>query len=600
MASNERPSPIPCRFGRFSTRAATAALLALAAAFAAHPQGAPARIIFVDRDAHGANDGSSWADAFTSIRAAVAASHDGDEIWIAEGLYTETEYVNKPLRFYGGFAGTESSRDQRDPDAHPTTVTAAWSNTVFWLAAPCRLDGLNIADGKNTQMAGGVACTAGGAASMTTTTIARCRIAANAAPYGGGIFCWEDRLELVDCEITGNTAGSGGAIYAYNSYVRIENCTISDNRADSEGGAIFAYSGEVAVAACTVIGSTIAGNHAGDNGGGLYTKSVYHGFVLLSADRCIIAYNTGANGGGLRLGGVAKIFDSLIVGNRAVGAGGALDCFQADATLLNCTVADNHASRDAAFSTWGGRLLASNCIVYYNGDDPFGGEQIWIQSSCVERGYPGAGNISDAPRFADRPSGDYHLAPASPCIDAGDDSLVESRLAADLDGRPRILDGDHDGRAAVDMGAYEADFYTDLVARGFDFSPDRIGRGEAVLFTGEILNAGTLPTSGPFWVEFIASPTPDLNGPVYYLCPSLRVAASIAPGQAFDLSTVQRTLDPSPPGPPDGLYFVGVRIDPLGEIEESDESNNCAWVVSHQLCAGCSTTGAAPRWALYR
>jgi len=49
---------------------------------------------------------------------------------------------------------------------------------------------------------------------------------------------------------------------------------------------------------------------------------------------------------------------------------------------------------------------------------------------------------------------DYRLQRGSPCIDVGRKQpwMMD---AVDLDGRPRVLDGNADGEAAVDMGAYE-------------------------------------------------------------------------------------------------------------------------------------------------
>jgi len=59
------------------------------------------------------------------------------------------------------------------------------------------------------------------------------------------------------------------------------------------------------------------------------------------------------------------------------------------------------------------------------------------------------------PQFVDAAGGDYHLKDTSPCIDAGDNSLVPSSVVKDLDGNQRIVDGNNNGTPAVDIGAYE-------------------------------------------------------------------------------------------------------------------------------------------------
>ena len=51
-------------------------------------------------------------------------------------------------------------------------------------------------------------------------------------------------------------------------------------------------------------------------------------------------------------------------------------------------------------------------------------------------------------------AGDLRLWTGSPAIDTGDNQYV-TPIATDLDGKPRIIDGDGDGDATVDMGAYE-------------------------------------------------------------------------------------------------------------------------------------------------
>ncbi|MHC4499232.1 MAG: LamG-like jellyroll fold domain-containing protein, partial [Planctomycetota bacterium] len=70
-------------------------------------------------------------------------------------------------------------------------------------------------------------------------------------------------------------------------------------------------------------------------------------------------------------------------------------------------------------------------------------------------------------------SGDYHLLPGSPCIDAGDNFAVRPSILADIVGRPRFIDDVNTpdtGSGAppvVDMGAYEygsLTFYVDANA----------------------------------------------------------------------------------------------------------------------------------------
>ena len=63
--------------------------------------------------------------------------------------------------------------------------------------------------------------------------------------------------------------------------------------------------------------------------------------------------------------------------------------------------------------------------------------------------------------FANGWGGNLRLLPGSPCIDAGDNSAVPAGEPKDLDGNPRVVDGDGDVKPwtgvaeTVDMGAYE-------------------------------------------------------------------------------------------------------------------------------------------------
>src|SRR5690606_20964650 len=84
--------------------------------------GARGDVVYVRAGASGANDGTTWADALTSLTAALAAAEAGDEIWVAEGTYfpgppddaVSSFHLRSGVAVYGGFAGHEQARGARD------------------------------------------------------------------------------------------------------------------------------------------------------------------------------------------------------------------------------------------------------------------------------------------------------------------------------------------------------------------------------------------------------------------------------------------------------------------------------------------------------
>jgi hypothetical protein len=95
----------------------------------------------------------------------------------------------------------------------------------------------------------------------------------------------------------------------------------------------------------------------------------------------------------------------------------------------------------------------TNCILWDGADEIWNadGSTIEISYSDVEGGWMGEGNIDADPLFVDPGywdlsglwvEGDYHLLPYSSCIDAGDPNYIAEPNETDLDGKPRVLDGD--------------------------------------------------------------------------------------------------------------------------------------------------------------
>jgi len=127
--------------------------------------------------------------------------------------------------------------------------------------------------------------------------------------------------------------------------------------------------------------------------------------------------------------------------------GGGMYNYHSNPTLNNCILWGNSASYGIPEIY----NVNSTPIISYSDIQGCGGSENWDPSFGVDSGY----NIDADPLFVDMGNGDLHLQSGSPAIDAGNNDALPPDDTTDLDGNPRIVDGDLDGDTIVDMGAYE-------------------------------------------------------------------------------------------------------------------------------------------------
>jgi hypothetical protein len=100
----------------------------------AEPTAALGVTVYVDANATGANNGSSWSDAYVSLQTALTAATAGQELWVANGTYKPSTGADRDATFslkngvalYGGFAGGNSLNY---PAARHSAVSAILPST---------------------------------------------------------------------------------------------------------------------------------------------------------------------------------------------------------------------------------------------------------------------------------------------------------------------------------------------------------------------------------------------------------------------------------------------------------------------------------------
>jgi len=365
--------------------------------------------IYVDADASSGGDGTSWGTAYKYLQDALAAAVADDEIWVAEGTYKPDENTANPggtgsrtatfglkngVGIYGGFAGGESSLDERDWQTNDTIL----SGDIGTIDDPCD-NSYHVVTGSGTgpsAVLDGFTITAGNAN--------------GSYPWnrGGGMYNGNGSPTLVNCTFVGNYAKDyGGGMCNWPGSPTITNCTFIGNRADYEGGGMYNYSGSD----LNVTNCTFSGNKAEVYGGGVYNYESSPEFV-----NCTLSRNEAYIGGGM--------YNNYCI-----------------STLTNCILWGD-TPQEMQGQAW-------NAVVTYSDVQ---GSSVWPGTGNINLD-PLFVDPNGADDIAGTADDDVRLSLGSPCIDAGDNTPLG--VTTDLDGRTRIVDGDCNGIKVVDMGAYE-------------------------------------------------------------------------------------------------------------------------------------------------
>jgi hypothetical protein len=428
-------------------------------------------IYHVKPAASGNQNCSSWDNACT-LQSALSQAVNG-EIWAAKGIYRPTDddtnrsayfHLMPTVSVYGGFAGTETARDQRDPAANLTILSGDIDLndsqtpviTDLSTVAGNTTNSYHVVIGANNATLDGFTVTAGYADDPN-------------AMNGGGMVNGVTSPTVTNVIFSGNFASAaGGGMYNDHSHPTLTDVTFQNNKANY-GGGIENFVSNPVVANTTFVNNTAANG----NGGGMHNASQTICNPYGAGSDCRIdtaspaltnvtfSGNTAKLGGGMDNDISSPTLTNITFnGNTAsIANGGGSMHNRSQYTCMHwfagiCTGSDWYVSAPIVRNSllWGN----SSGEIYNEGPgNPPGRTQ--IGNSVVQGGCPSEATCTNLFSLDPKPGtlGNYGgftptipIQAGSPAIDTGDDSVCP---AADQRGVSRPQ-GIH-----CDIGAYEYD-----------------------------------------------------------------------------------------------------------------------------------------------
>jgi len=385
------------------------------------------KVIYVDDDANGLNDGTSWTNAYKFLQDALAEAESAEkpvEVRIAQGTYKPDEGSrqqphdrNASFQLYagasiwGGFAGCTSA----DPNEHDATLYQTIlsgdllgndaesqslsdrthndnSHHVIRLDAhkvslAAELGGCTIVGGNalhnETECGGGLYIRNARKVLIQNCLIRGCY----ASESGGGMFITAtDDITILQCTFLANQVyTAGGGLHVDRSGGRLIGCVFGHNRAGEQAGATRFLNCDLMLANNTFRGNTarIGGAVRLEDSKVTYFNSTFQdneatwGGAIASEDRtdltlakCHLRGNRAlAFGGAICCNDTTLILtNSTLCGNAAGEGGGSIRSANSRTYVTNCTSAANRAPQGAfllsdATTQCGGRTEIDHCIV---------------------------------------------------------------------------------------------------------------------------------------------------------------------------------------------------------------------------------------------
>lgn len=329
------------------------------------------RIRYVKPTATGTGDGSSWDNASGDLQKMIDdladnnVSQQAGEVWVAAGTYKPQSQLISGMNYsasfrmrdgisvYGGFAGNETSKQERAKGTMPwdfTNVTvleaAYYESKLAWTNSKWTV-------GSDSRHVVWFAPMSGESDFTRITTLDGVTVQGGYAQGNTGLDDFK-----TDC---------GGGVYMDGANTYLTNCIVKENYATADGGGVYLKNGRIET-------SLIYNNNADANGGAVYVDN--RGLVL----RSMLSNNSALNGAGVYLHNGAEaagdeaddhpeylILSTSVVSNNTARGNGAVYCDKGGVLMQNtitnnqCTTATD--ATDVKASQTGGVYIDEYALV---------------------------------------------------------------------------------------------------------------------------------------------------------------------------------------------------------------------------------------------